>query len=186
MDDILEAERRQKNRERARVWSAAQGEAGRKKARDRRAAYIQAIKDAGRYEEFKKEKAERERKYYWREPELTRILVIDRQRRYRAKNWAKIMFNNARSRAKEKGLPFSIELSDIVIPDRCPVLDIPITKQVENLNDNSPSVDRIRPALGYVKGNVRVISQRANRLKCDGTAAEMLLVHRDLLRIEAL
>ena len=39
--------------------------------------------------------------------------------------------------------------------------------------DRTPSLDRFVPNLGYVKGNIRVISFRANRLKSDATIDEM-------------
>jgi hypothetical protein len=42
--------------------------------------------------------------------------------------------------------------------------------------DNQPSLDRVIPALGYVPGNVRVISFRANRLKQDATAEEVAAI----------
>ena len=43
-----------------------------------------------------------------------------------------------------------------------------------------PSLDRIDGAKGYVKGNVRVISHRANMLKNDATIEELELVLKDL------
>ena len=46
--------------------------------------------------------------------------------------------------------------------------------------DNSPNLDRIFPKKGYVPGNVRVISQRANRIKSDATVEEMRAVLRDM------
>jgi hypothetical protein len=42
--------------------------------------------------------------------------------------------------------------------------------------DNSPSLDKIIPSLGYVRGNVQVISQRANSIKRDATLAELELL----------
>lgn len=42
--------------------------------------------------------------------------------------------------------------------------------------DRKPSLDRVVPSLGYVKGNVRVISFRANRIKSDATADELRAV----------
>lgn len=43
-------------------------------------------------------------------------------------------------------------------------------------SDNSPSIDRLVPHKGYVKGNVRVVSNRANRFKQDCTLEEMELI----------
>ncbi len=78
---------------------------------------------------------------------------------------------NARVRAKRRGLPFSIVKEDIVIPEFCPVLGIgivPAFGKIRRANkDHSPSLDRIIPELGYVPGNVMVISNRANSLKRD-------------------
>lgn len=39
--------------------------------------------------------------------------------------------------------------------------------------DNSPSLDRIDNSSGYVKGNVHIISMRANRIKSDATLQEL-------------
>lgn len=39
--------------------------------------------------------------------------------------------------------------------------------------DNSPTVDRINNKLGYIKGNVKVISWRANRIKNNGNKEEL-------------
>lgn len=80
------------------------------------------------------------------------------------------MLSAARSRARTKGLPFSLKPDDISMPDRCPVLHIPLNT---GHRDNAASLDRIKPARGYVPGNVVVISQRANRIKNDATASEL-------------
>lgn len=80
----------------------------------------------------------------------------------------------ARKRAKNLGLDFDLELEDIVIPPVCPLLGIPIIRQGKmNNRDSSPSIDRLTPSLGYVKGNIAVISFRANRIKNDATPAEI-------------
>lgn len=95
------------------------------------------------------------------------------------------ILHNALARAKRHGLAFNIDLSDIVIPVVCPVLGIPLVRGIGKIHYGSPSLDRVRPRLGYVKGNVRVISHRANTLKRDSTLAEMEKVVADLRQIEA-
>ncbi len=79
----------------------------------------------------------------------------------------------AKKRAKEKGIEFTLELSDIVIPTHCPVLGIPLEFQRGKPSDNSPSIDRIDNSKGYTPDNVVVISMRANQLKRDATLPEL-------------
>ncbi len=77
------------------------------------------------------------------------------------------IWSRAKSRAKKKGLPFTITVDDIVIPDVCPVLGIPI---------DCPSIDQHRPAEGYTPENVVIMSNRANVLKNNGTLREFELL----------
>ena len=79
----------------------------------------------------------------------------------------------ARKRAKKFGLECTITAEDIVIPEICPVLGIKLVRGKTDKNrDGSPSLDRIVPELGYVPGNIAVMSYRANRIKNNGTADE--------------
>lgn len=82
------------------------------------------------------------------------------------------MLCNAKDRAKNKNIPFDILLEDIILPDVCPVLGIPLTRGAKTATDNSPTLDRIDSTKGYVKGNVHVISKRANTIKNCGTPDE--------------
>lgn len=84
------------------------------------------------------------------------------------------MVHRARRRAKQRGLDFDLEVSDIIIPTHCPVLGIPLVPTSHGRNqDDTPTLDRIIGARGYVKGNVEVISWKANRLKGDATPEEL-------------
>lgn len=84
----------------------------------------------------------------------------------------KRMLRNARRRAKELNLPFNLEERDICVPAYCPILGVPL--EVGSLDrDNSPSLDRIIPERGYTRGNVVVLSMRANRLKSDASLDEL-------------
>jgi hypothetical protein len=82
-----------------------------------------------------------------------------------------VMFYDARKRARQFGVPLRIKPTDITIPNQCPVLGIPLVAGGER--DSAPSLDRLIPSNGYVPGNVRVISFRANRIKSDATASEL-------------
>lgn len=93
---------------------------------------------------------------------------------WRAAHPQKYLLQSAKSRAKKKGLEFNIEESDIIIPEFCPVFGIPLTTRLDGNKDSSPSLDRIDSSKGYIKGNVQVISWRANNLKADGTLEDFL------------
>lgn len=106
-------------------------------------------------------------------------------RKYRDANPEKYLFSAAKERAKKYKREFNLEQSDIVIPDLCPVLGIELVKNRRGLKDNSPSVDRINNDLGYVKGNIAVVSMKANRLKSDATVDELLKVAEFYKRMES-
>jgi hypothetical protein len=91
---------------------------------------------------------------------------------WRNKNRATVLLQNARGRARRENLPFNLTLADITIPEVCPVLGIPL-RHGSKIQDNSPTLDRIIPNLGYTSGNVWVISNRANKLKSDASLAEL-------------
>lgn len=95
--------------------------------------------------------------------------------------WAGYMISRTKHRAKKRGIEFGITAADLVLPDKCPVLGIPLVVglgQGFRANPASPSVDRFDNNLGYVPGNVRIISYRANVLKNDATLEEMRAVLR--------
>lgn len=87
------------------------------------------------------------------------------------------LLHSARSRAARKKLDFDVELADITIPSVCPMLGVPlIRKGAGRAHEHSPSIDRIDPTKGYVKGNIAVISWRANMLKNNMTVEEARLL----------
>ena len=79
----------------------------------------------------------------------------------------------ARTRAQASGVEFSISEQDIVVPDICPILGIPLSVGVGRQHDGSPSLDRFDNLRGYTPDNVRVISWRANDLKRNATIEEL-------------
>jgi hypothetical protein len=88
------------------------------------------------------------------------------------------MLGVVRRRAEKRGLDFNLVPEDIVIPETCPILGIPLAfaRGVRGGWAASPAVDRIDNAKGYVRGNVAVISHRANLMKSNATLEEMRAV----------
>jgi len=82
------------------------------------------------------------------------------------------LLKRARQRAKDMGQEFCIDKNDIVIDEKCPVLGIVFVLDSDKLIDASPTLDRIDNTKGYVKGNVCVISNRANVIKNSGSITE--------------
>lgn len=88
----------------------------------------------------------------------------------------KVLFDSAKARAKKKEMPFDIEISDIHIPTICPLLRIPLAQSENKVSDGSPTLDRIDSNRGYIKGNIWVISFRANMIKSNSTFEEFQLI----------
>lgn len=106
------------------------------------------------------------KKQQWKERNPKRTWVIDAVRR-------------AKHRSDSKGIPFNITVDYVlgITPDTCPVFGtvFVFTGGGRNAMHNA-SIDRLRPELGYVVGNIAVISTRANVIKNDASSEEMLKV----------
>lgn len=105
-----------------------------------------------------------------RDDKAHRSMIVER---YRSNNPSSYLITKAKRRATLQGVPFDLKPDDFEIPEFCPVLGIPLYRGSKN-GYNSPSLDRIRPALGYVRGNIVVVSWRANMLKKDATIEELI------------
>lgn len=95
------------------------------------------------------------------------------KRELNRRNPLSICLQQARRRAKLNGLPFDLTLEDLEIPTKCPVLGIPLRVNDGHAKDDSYSLDRLIPELGYIKGNVTVISHKANTVKSNASIEEL-------------
>lgn len=98
-----------------------------------------------------------------------------RYKRWKSKDPIKAMLQGLKGNARRANLPFELTAEDIIIPDACPVLGIPLFFSVVRTY-NTPSVDRINNTNGYVVGNIVVCSWRANMLKKDATVDELIRI----------
>lgn len=98
----------------------------------------------------------------------------------------KKLLSNLRNSAKRRGIEFDLDLVDLnelSFPLTCPILGIELGF-FDKVCDNSYSIDRIDNNLGYIVGNIIVISFRANRIKNDSNSIELKKIsnfYRDLL-----
>jgi hypothetical protein len=88
--------------------------------------------------------------------------------------------NKAKLRAKRKNLDFDLDLEYVlsIAPDKCPVFGTEFVwgRFQGAQHRQTPSLDRVVPELGYIKGNVVFISLWANMIKSDATDKELYAV----------
>lgn len=109
----------------------------------------------------------------------------ERIQKWRLANPKKVLWIAAKARAKKQNLPFDITIDDFEIPQFCPVLGIEIKQNVGKISFHSPTLDKINPSKGYVKGNVTVISSRANTIKHNASYEEIALVAEWLRKVNS-
>lgn len=96
------------------------------------------------------------------------------------------LYKRAKNNAKRSKVDFNLDKYDIVIPEKCPYLNIPLTSNVgcgHKRNRDSYSIDRINPKKGYVKGNVQIISRMANTMKNEASIDELITFAENVLKI---
>jgi hypothetical protein len=106
-------------------------------------------------------------------------------RRYRQdeNTWTVRAMRGCRRRAKESNIPFNLIASDLFpLPETCPVLGVKLDYGAGHNRKVYASIDRIIPQLGYVRGNVRVISFSANATKGSGMGDILLSTFVRILR----
>lgn len=87
---------------------------------------------------------------------------------------------NILSRCRRLGIPTDFDsnldmvmyLKDI-FPKKCPVFGKKLVRGVGQSHQWSPSIDRIIPSKGYVRGNLQIISLFANNIKQDATPKQL-------------
>lgn len=104
---------------------------------------------------------------YWVE-DITRTLI-------------KEIHGDRKRNAKSKNIKFDVSIDYLIeiLPEdmMCPVFNIKMVWNKGVRKDDSPSLDKIVPKKGYVRGNVAWISHKANRIKSDATKEEVKKIY---------
>lgn len=103
----------------------------------------------------------------------------------KGKEWKKAhiemyLAQGARARAKRDNIICNITYKDIIVPEKCPYLDIPL---IPFSGWFTPSLDKIIPELGYVPGNIQVISKLANTMKNQASIDQLITFAHSVIRI---
>jgi hypothetical protein len=107
----------------------------------------------------------------------------DKQTHIPIKNPEYLIWYRAKQNAAEHRRDFNLDIEDIVIPEKCPLLEIPIsTNFSDGDKDCYYSIDRIDSTKGYVKGNVQVISLLANTMKNKATNEQLITFAQNVLK----
>ena len=101
-------------------------------------------------------------------------------------NPQKSLWIRSKTNAKKRGIFFDIQINDIIIPEYCPYLNIKLRYDASSPRaDDKISLDRIDNSKGYVKGNIQVISDLANRMKNNATLSNLLIFATNVLKLHA-
>lgn len=123
----------------------------------------------------------KEYKKQWREKNKERLSEQSKKRYKSGKTYIYHMIKRAEQRAKKNGLVFDLTVDDIVIPEFCPILGVPLEiGEGKGPKPFSPSLDKIDPSKGYVKDNIIIISMRANQIKSNASLLEIEKVYQYL------
>lgn len=138
--------------------------------------YKDRKKASGRFAECKKCNRERNRGWWSENYHHVKRKYHKNCKRYRGKDKRAQLVRQAKWRAAQRGLEFSITKEDVVWNEVCPVFGLALNYDGQGRKTPSPnaaSLDRIDNSKGYVPGNVIVISHRANAIKRDATLEEL-------------
>ena len=111
-------------------------------------------------EKVKRKRDPEEARRYWREHPWARTLGV------------------RQAHAKKRGVPFTLKVADVraIWTGRCAVTGLPFDLRAgrgAGPRAFSPSLDRIKPARGYVPGNIRFVLQCVNAFR--GTMSDKLM-----------
>lgn len=100
------------------------------------------------------------------------------RRRLHSKDPIGGLYRGTKSRARVRGISFTITLEDLELDGCCQCCgrEMFVTEEKGYQKPHSPSLDRLIPKLGYIPGNVNVICWRCNDVKRNSTLDELRTV----------
>lgn len=123
---------------------------------------------------------EYQRKLRLSNPEKTKD---NKRNSYRYREISKKLFLQCKNRALRRGHEFDLKLEDIIVPEKCPLLECEFIIGTMEDYEYTHSLDRIDNTKGYVSGNIQVISKKANSMKNSASKQELINFAKNILKI---
>ena len=120
---------------------------------------------------------------FYKKEARCKVCTIGIKRRHRVERPFCSLATDKKSQSKRMGIPYDLteDYLESIWTGYCPVFKTKLRNPYEGgnkerMSKNTPSLDRLVPAKGYVKGNVMFISNYANTLKGRATSEELTQV----------
>lgn len=107
---------------------------------------------------------------------------LARDKKWRVDNRLQTLIFSTRRTAKLKGIEHSITVDDLVHSDICPLTGVMIDWGCSGRHLLNPSVDRIDPTKGYIKGNVEIMSCLGNSMKNNASPEQLIIFAKEILK----
>lgn len=118
----------------------------------------------------------------WSKANPEKLLIY--QRAFNVRNPELYLWRSAKGRARKSNLEFTISTEDISIPSHCPLLGVELT-HIFGMGrvDTNISIDRIDNSKGYIKENIQIVSDLANRMKQNATREQLIAFAKRILQM---
>ncbi len=132
---------------------------------------------------YRNSKKEYNRQYMENRRKNDNETIKENRRKSYHRNPKNKLYQSAKNRAKRNNIPFNITIDDIIIPERCPLLNVEFISGTKGNYQYTYSLDRIDNEKGYIKGNIQVITNKANSMKNCATLDELKVFCKNMLKI---
>lgn len=127
----------------------------------------------------------------WYKKNKEKIRRVQREYENTPKGWAVRQTSALKYRAKKAGWAFDLNTSYIetLMVSHCPALGYELQYSIlpgnkHKKRKDAASIDRIDSNLGYIKGNVQILSWQANLIKQNATNDELISFSKWVLRVK--
>lgn len=107
--------------------------------------------------------------------------LAEKNKEWYQKNIRSRLLSAARHRSNRLGFECNLDLDDIQLPKKCPLLNIEFEFGTRYDKWKTYSIDRIDNSKGYIKGNIQIISYLANTMKSKASKEELITFSKNIL-----